>query len=422
MWIFNSLIIAIAMYSKIPMPQAEWNEKNMRYAMCFFPVVGVVIGAAEFAAGYALLHWLHCKPLLFSVAMTLIPVLITGGIHLDGFADTVDAMSSYAERERRLEILKDPHTGAFAIIGLCCYFLANVGIWSEIGEKKLLVACCIFAFSRAMSGLAVVSFKAAKNSGLLRTFQDGAAKRRVRVVMMLWAVLTAFILLKISPAAGTAALAMGIAIYVYYYLFSRKYFGGTTGDLAGYFMQLRELGMLAGIMLDTKNFVLRTGVRTFEAAAFLRGKGADTVEVKRLFSNSISTYKTKYKLVSEAEIFNFYAIACADEETSDIRIAAAQAADELLGIENVKASFVMFPTKNCINISARSLGDVNVQVLMEKMGGGGHQTMAATQLKGVTMEEAREQLVQIVSSINREQVQNQTESAGAESAFIEPQQ
>ena len=204
---------------------------------------------AEFAAGYALLHWLHCKPLLFSVAMTLIPVLITGGIHLDGFADTVDAMSSYAERERRLEILKDPHTGAFAIIGLCCYFLANIGIWSEIGEKKLLVACCIFAFSRAMSGLAVVSFKAAKNSGLLRTFQDGAAKRRVRVVMMLWAVLTAFILLKISPAAGTAALAMGIAIYVYYYLFNRKYFGGTTGDLAGYFLQLCELGMLAGIML-----------------------------------------------------------------------------------------------------------------------------------------------------------------------------
>ena len=100
-----------------------------------------------------------------------------------------------------------------------------------------------------MSGLAVVSFKAAKNSGLLRTFQDGAAKRRVRVVMMLWAVLTAFILLKISPAAGTAALAMGIAIYVYYYLFSRKYFGGTTGDLAGYFLQLCELGMLAGIIL-----------------------------------------------------------------------------------------------------------------------------------------------------------------------------
>lgn len=162
--------------------------------------------------------------------------------------------------------------------------------------------------------------------------------------------------------------------------------------------------LLAGIMLDTKNFVLRTGVRTFEAAAFLRSKGADTVEVKRLFSNSISTYKTKYKLVSEAEIFNSYAIACAEEETSDIRVAAAQAADELLGIEHVMASFVMFPTGKTINISARSLGDVNVQVLMEKMGGGGHQTMAAAQLENTTMEAAREKLVATVSEINREMV------------------
>ena len=166
--------------------------------------------------------------------------------------------------------------------------------------------------------------------------------------------------------------------------------------------RLEAEALLAGIMLDTKNFVLRTGVRTFEAAAFLRSKGADTVEVKRLFSNSISTYKTKYKLVSEAEIFNSYAIACAEEESSDIRIAAAQAADELLGIENVKASFVMFPTGNTINISARSLGDVNVQVLMEKLGGGGHQTMAAAQLENTTMEAARERLVSTVSAINYE--------------------
>ena len=88
-------------FKKFPCHRQSGMKKIMRYAMCFFPrVVGVVIGAAEFAAGYALLHWLHCKPLLFSVAMTLIPVLITGGIHLDGFADTVDAMSSYAEREK----------------------------------------------------------------------------------------------------------------------------------------------------------------------------------------------------------------------------------------------------------------------------------------------------------------------------------
>ncbi len=163
--------------------------------------------------------------------------------------------------------------------------------------------------------------------------------------------------------------------------------------------RLESEALLSGIMLDTKNFVLRTGVRTFEAAAFLRSKGADTVEVKRLFSNSIDTYKVKYKLVSEAEIFNYCAIACADSSTPDIRIASAQAADELLGIENVKASFVMYKTGRTVNISARSLGDLNVQIIMEALGGGGHQTMAACQMEGISTEEAREKLLSIINDL-----------------------
>lgn len=155
--------------------------------------------------------------------------------------------------------------------------------------------------------------------------------------------------------------------------------------------------LLAGIMLDTKNFVLKTGVRTFEAAAFLRRKGADTVEVKRLFSNSIDTYKAKYQLVSCAEIFHQCAIAIAEDNFPDIRIASAQAADELLGVQGVRASFVLYPTEGEINISARSLGEVNVQVIMEELGGGGHQTMAAAQLKGVTVPEARDRLIAVLS-------------------------
>ncbi len=164
--------------------------------------------------------------------------------------------------------------------------------------------------------------------------------------------------------------------------------------------RLESEALLSGIMLDTKNFVLRTGVRTFEAAAYLRSNGADTVEVKRLFSNSIDTYKVKYKLVSEAEIFNYCAIASADEDIPDIRIASAQAADELLGIENVKASFVMYKTGKTVNISARSLGDLNVQVIMEQLGGGGHQTMAACQLENMSIAEAREKLVSIISELD----------------------
>ena len=172
--------------------------------------------------------------------------------------------------------------------------------------------------------------------------------------------------------------------------------------------RLESEALLSGIMLDTKNFVLRTGVRTFEAAAYLKSNGADTVEVKRLFSNSIDTYKVKYKLVSEAEIFNYCAIASAEEDIQDIRIASAQAADELLGIENVKASFVMYKTGKTVNISARSLGDLNVQVIMEQLGGGGHQTMAACQLENTSIDEAREKLVSIISELDV----NKEDSAG----------
>ena len=118
MWLLNAMIIAIAMYSKIPMPRVDWNEKNMRYAMCFFPLVGVIIGVWEIVAGNLITVWKGEGTFFYAVVLTLIPVFITGGIHLDGFADTMDAKSSYGDREKKLQILKDPHTGAFAIISL----------------------------------------------------------------------------------------------------------------------------------------------------------------------------------------------------------------------------------------------------------------------------------------------------------------
>ena len=169
--------------------------------------------------------------------------------------------------------------------------------------------------------------------------------------------------------------------------------------------------LLAGIMLDSKNFVLKTGVRTFEAAAYLRRKGADTVEVKRLFSNSMNTYKVKYQLISGAEIFNSCAIACADEKEGsyeDIRIASAQAADELLGIEGVRASFVIYSSgNNSVSISARSFGDVNVQLIMESMGGGGHQTMAGAQINDTSIKEVAQRLIELISPIEISNTKNE---------------
>lgn len=174
-----------------------------------------------------------------------------------------------------------------------------------------------------------------------------------------------------------------------------------VAELAQYFGNECKLtaceaeALLAGIMLDTKNFVMRTGVRTFEAAAFLRKLGADTVSVKNLFSSSIETYQQKSMLITNAEIYDNCAVATARATSPTMRIAAPQAADELLGIDGVKASFVMYEDGGKVQISARSLGGFNVQLVMEALGGGGHQTMAGAQMNA-TLRDAKHLLLDAI--------------------------
>jgi Predicted signaling protein consisting of a modified GGDEF domain and a DHH domain len=164
--------------------------------------------------------------------------------------------------------------------------------------------------------------------------------------------------------------------------------------------------LLSGIMLDTKSFVLKTGARTFEAAAYLRRRGADTVEVKRFFSGSLQTYIEKSQLVSSARLYGDCAISSTSEEVDGIRVIASQAADELLNINGVAASFVLYVNGSEVYISARSLGRFNVQLVMEKLGGGGHMTMAAAQLTGVTIDTAIEKLQAAIDEFRTEQVQD----------------
>lgn len=156
--------------------------------------------------------------------------------------------------------------------------------------------------------------------------------------------------------------------------------------------------LLAGIMLDTKDFVMGTGVRTFEAAAYLKDKKADMISVKKLFANSLEVNKLKTKVISAAENYKSCAVSEVDFQSPEVRVIAAQAADELLKVSGIKASFVMFENGDCINISARSLGEINVQVIMEALGGGGHQTMAACQLRGDTMQHAKESLQNAINN------------------------
>ena len=152
--------------------------------------------------------------------------------------------------------------------------------------------------------------------------------------------------------------------------------------------------LYAGIMMDTKNFTFKTGVRTFEAAAFLRKCGVDIIKVKKWFQSDLETYNKISEIVANSEIINdTIAISIYDKEDSDANIICAKAADELLTISNITASFVIGKMDDKICISGRSIGDINVQLILEKLGGGGHITVAGAQIEGMTQEEVKQELI-----------------------------
>lgn len=247
----NACIIAFAMYSKIPMPRVEWNKENMKYAMCFFPWVGAVVGACFYAWG-RLAGEIPVGNTLYAVVLTLIPVLITGGIHLDGLLDTADALSAYQPQERRLEILKDSHAGAFAIIVCCMYFIAYFGVASELTVKGLGIGAAGFFLSRCLSGLGVTAFPCAKDSGLAATFSNGADKKHAKIVLAAEGILAAAFMMWHNIPVGCMAFLVAILTFFWYYRMSVKKFGGITGDLAGCFLQVCELMILIAVVIGQR--------------------------------------------------------------------------------------------------------------------------------------------------------------------------
>ena len=152
--------------------------------------------------------------------------------------------------------------------------------------------------------------------------------------------------------------------------------------------------LYAGIMLDTKNFTFKTGVRTFEAAAYLRKCGVDIIKVKKWFQSDLETYQAISNIVSKSEIINeSIAISIYDKDDENANIIAAKAADELLTIGGITASFVLGKTGEKVYISGRSIGDINVQIILEKLGGGGHITLAGAQLENISLEDAKQELI-----------------------------
>lgn len=245
--LWNSFQIAFSMYSRLPAAQCDWSEENMKYVMCFFPWIGAVIGALCLGWDW-LASYLDVKDALRNVVMMMIPVAVSGGIHLDGLLDVADAMSSWRPREKRLEILKDSNSGAFAVITCAVYFFLSYAAIDSVRGKMTAVYAFSFVLSRSLSAISVVSFPKAFGNGTVAGFAKKAQDQVIRVACGVYVLVCAAVMAWIHPVYAAAAAAAALLVFFWYYRMAMKNFGGINGDLAGWFVSVCELAVPCAIV------------------------------------------------------------------------------------------------------------------------------------------------------------------------------
>ncbi len=251
--ILRRIAISFTLYSRIPMPRFEWKEDDMATSLDFFPLVGLVIGALICGLNIGPLSEV-ISPYVRALLSVLVPILITGGFHLDGFMDSSDALNSYGEPEKKLEILKDPHIGAFSVISLVKLILIALASTAFIlsGESlswETVITCAlVFTVSRCISGLTSLYFKMAKKSGMLSK-EAGDRKKSSVVFLTLQLVIAAAAMLVLDPIAALPALAFFAGYTLYYRSKTKKEFGGVTGDTAGMYVSVSETGAIVCVVV-----------------------------------------------------------------------------------------------------------------------------------------------------------------------------
>ena len=247
MKVFKWVAIAFSVYSKVPMPRLRWDEDDMAYSLAFFPLIGVLIGGLVFVINTGYLSF--TLPVAVRIIVTLIiPILITGGIHLDGLMDTEDALNSYADKDTNLEILKDPHIGAFAVISLMKWMLIFAAAVTAVllnpgtDDGTIAIFGLIFVVSRGLSGIAAMVFNKAKPDGMLYE-ETKNRKKAPMVLLLIQLVIGAAAMIYMEPLYGAAVLSGAALSTLYYRSKAYKEFGGVTGDTAGYFLTVSEVVM-----------------------------------------------------------------------------------------------------------------------------------------------------------------------------------
>ena len=249
----KSLALAISCFTRLPVPKMDWDSDNMRFMLAWFPFVGLIVGA------FVALWWFVAEALGFGIVLkaagiALVPLVVTGGFHLDGFADVIDALASNAEPDRKREILKDSHIGAFAAMGVAAYVLAYFAIATELptGWRVAALLACLHVMSRCGSAFASTLFFGNGTSGMLTSFRDSADVRMTVAAVVVVFVVFGICAIVIGPLCGALMVLCEVVLLVWLNWFAQRNFGGMSGDVAGFFLQTCELVLLACIVIGAK--------------------------------------------------------------------------------------------------------------------------------------------------------------------------
>lgn len=249
--LWTAVISAFSTFSVLPTPRIEWNAYSLKNVLAALPLVGAVIGGV-----LCLYHWLSgllaLPAVLSAVVFTILPIALSGGIHMDGFADMTDALSSHAAQEKKRAILKDPHCGAFAVIAVGCYLLLYFGLAAALplDWKTAGLIAITHVLSRATGSLLSLLPSGSEN-GMQRAFRDSASKSSVWI-LLLWVVLALCGAAALSPVAAGAMLLAGGLVFLYIRHTANKQFGGMSGDLAGAGITLSAIAMVLGLVLSER--------------------------------------------------------------------------------------------------------------------------------------------------------------------------
>ena len=247
-WI-KAIIVVLSTYTRLPMPKSKWDDDAMKLAIAFLPFAGAVVGIGIWV-WQVLCRYFDISPVLFASIATILPIMITGGIHMDGYCDTSDALASWQEKERRLDILKDSHIGAFALIRSFIYMFASFGVLYELFVRGIDTGIpFLYILSRCFAAWSTMTMPNARKNGMLAAFTSDIYRREANGILILFSVLGLVGWLFFTFPYGIWGLVLCLPVALWYRNMAKKYFGGATGDTTGYFLQLIELTLLIGLLI-----------------------------------------------------------------------------------------------------------------------------------------------------------------------------